>query len=527
MGLRINTNVPALRALRSIQRNDQLQSQSLERLSSGLRINRGADDPSGLVISEQLRAQIKTLQQAVTNSQDASNLLATADAALQEVSDLLAEISDSIVFAQNTGVASTEQILAEQDAVDQAIAAIDRVAATTRFADQELLNGSKDYQLLERRPTQLQNLKFRNMSFVPGQRERTLLFTVTTNPQRAQLLVSNVAAAATVVGTALRITGSRGTEDITLASGTNAAGIAAAINTVGGFTGVFASGTAGAAGDLNIFSEGFGSREFIKIEMLSGRISSAGIFFRNDNETGVLFSTAGIGVAFDPNDIASDFGRNGQVTFEGQSFAGVGAKFSILTRLATVEFDLNTDLVPIAAGTVVSAAVANTGMSFQLNELPRPTDRLDIGIESVNTALLGVERIRDRLSEATAGISTGAAVASQILKGGFLNTVKTGGGNDLFQSPGNAGEIIRASINQVASLRGFLGAAVADAIEPNIRAVSVEIENLSASLSVIRDLDFAAETATFIRNQVLVQSSLAVLANAAATPQAVLQLLQG
>jgi len=119
-----------------------------------------------------------------------------------------------------------------------------------------------------------------------------------------------------------------------------------------------------------------------------------------------------------------------------------------------------------------------------------------------------------------AGVSANALVADQVLKGGFLTTVKTGGGNDLFQSPGNAGEIIRAAINQVASLRGFLGAVVADSIEPNIRSVSVEIENLSASLSTIRDLDFAEETAAFIRNQVLVQSSLAVLANAAATPQA-------
>ena len=531
MGLRINTNVPALRALRAISLNDAAQSRSLERLASGLRINRGADDPSGLVISEQLRAQIETLEQAVVNSQVASNLLATADAALQEVSDLLSQIGDSVVFAQNTGAASPAQIAAEQDSVDQAIVAVDRIAATTRFADQALLNGSRDYQLINLRPSELQNIKVRSMTFVPGQTQRTIIFEVTNNPQRAEILVSSLAAAGTLAGTRLRVTGPRGTDDVVLASGADAQDIAAAINTAAGFTGVFASGGAGLTANLNIFSDGFGLQQFIKIEGLSGRISGGGIFFRNDNEAGATaFSSANIGASLDPNDVASDFGRDGQASFEGQNFTAVGESFSILTRLATMQFDLNTDLIPLTVGTplaVVSATFTNTAMTFQLNELPRPTDRLDVGIESMNTSLLGFEPVRDRLSEAIAGVSTGAAVIDQVFRGGFLNSIKTGGGNDLFQSPGNAGEILRAAVDQVASLRGFLGAIVADTIEPNIRGVAVEIENLSASLSVIRDLDFAAEIANFVKTQVLVQSSLTTLANAAATPQAVLQLLAG
>lgn len=531
MGLRINTNVPALRALRSIQRNDAAQSRSLERLASGLRINRGADDPSGLVISEQLRAQIAELKQAVINTQDASNLLSVADASLQEVSDLLQQISDSVIFAQNTGVASTAQIAAEQDAVNQAIAAVDRIASTTRFGGEALLNGTKDYQLTEQRPPELQNLKIRSLTFAQGQTERTLLFTVTANPQRAQILVSNVASTGTTAGTVLRVTGERGTNDVVLASGATAQEIATAINTVAGFTGVFASGTAGPAGDLNIFSEGFGRDVFIKIEALQGKISGAGIFFRNDNEPGATaFTTMGIGAALSATEIASDRGRDGQITFEGQSFRGVGAKFNILTPLAQLEFDLNPDLVPLTVGTssaVVSASFANTAMTFQLREFPRPTDRIDVGIEGINASVLGFEAVRDRVAEATAGISAGASAGAQILQGGFLNSIKTGGANDLFNDPANAGFVVREAIEQVTRLRGFLGATVADALDPNIRSVNVEIENLSASLSTIRDLDFAEETAAFIRNQVLVQSSLAVLANAAAAPQAVLQLLQG
>ena len=89
MGLRINTNVSSIRALRNLRANDRNQARSLERLSTGLRINRGSDDPSGLVISEQLRSQVAALQQATTNSQNAMNLISVADAALGEVSNLL------------------------------------------------------------------------------------------------------------------------------------------------------------------------------------------------------------------------------------------------------------------------------------------------------------------------------------------------------------------------------------------------------------------------------------------------------
>ena len=147
MGLRINTNISSIRALRTLRENDRMQSRSLERLSTGLRINRGSDDPSGLVISEQLRSQIHALEQSVSNSQNASNLISVADAALGEVSTLLVQIQDSIVFAQNTGGSTPDQIAAEQDAVDQAVAAIDRIASTTRFADRPLLNGNSEFQI--------------------------------------------------------------------------------------------------------------------------------------------------------------------------------------------------------------------------------------------------------------------------------------------------------------------------------------------------------------------------------------------
>ncbi|MDQ7781147.1 MAG: flagellin, partial [Planctomycetota bacterium] len=130
MGLRINTNIPSLRAIRNLRINDWRQQLSLERLSTGLRINRASDDPSGLVISELLRSQIRGLKQAAENTQNANNMIAVADNALDEASTLLAGIKESIVFALSTGGTSTEQLLAEQSSIDNAINAINRIAET-------------------------------------------------------------------------------------------------------------------------------------------------------------------------------------------------------------------------------------------------------------------------------------------------------------------------------------------------------------------------------------------------------------
>src|SRR5260221_10613584 len=104
MALRINTNVTALNALRNLQNTAASVATSIERLSSGLRINRAADDPAGLIISEGLRAQIDGLNQAISNSQDANNLIKTAEGGLSEINSLLRSVRQLAVHAANTGV---------------------------------------------------------------------------------------------------------------------------------------------------------------------------------------------------------------------------------------------------------------------------------------------------------------------------------------------------------------------------------------------------------------------------------------
>ena len=142
---RINTNVSALIAQNQLaQSNADLQVR-LERLSTGLQINRGSDNPAGLIVSERLRSEINSIGQAISNAERAVNVIATAEAALNEVSNLLNDMKGLVVEAANTGAFSKEEIEANQLQIDSAISSITRISNTTSFAGLQMLNGSLDY----------------------------------------------------------------------------------------------------------------------------------------------------------------------------------------------------------------------------------------------------------------------------------------------------------------------------------------------------------------------------------------------
>src|SRR5690349_2372385 len=121
---RINTNIPAVVAQRALRQSQQDLQTSLERLSTGLRINRGADDPAGLINSESIRAEIAGFDKAIGNSQRAVNIVATSEGALGEISSLLIDIQGLIVEAANDGAMSPEEIRANQLQIDSAIDSI-------------------------------------------------------------------------------------------------------------------------------------------------------------------------------------------------------------------------------------------------------------------------------------------------------------------------------------------------------------------------------------------------------------------
>lgn len=141
MALRINMNVAALNAHRQLQGTDNALGSSIEKLSSGFKINRAADSPSGLAISEGLRAQISGMGQAISNSNDAINMIKTAEGALGEVHSLLRTMRDLAVHASQTATNDEDAVAADQTQVDEIILALDRIADNTAFGNTKLLNG--------------------------------------------------------------------------------------------------------------------------------------------------------------------------------------------------------------------------------------------------------------------------------------------------------------------------------------------------------------------------------------------------
>jgi flagellin len=142
---RINTNVSSLIAQKTLSRSNGQLQEALSRLSTGVRINSGKDDPAGLIASENLRRDITSSQRAITNTERATQLISTADSALGQISNLLNDIRGLVTEAANTGVLSSEQIAANQLQVDSSLEAIDRIAQVTTFQGRKLLDGNLDF----------------------------------------------------------------------------------------------------------------------------------------------------------------------------------------------------------------------------------------------------------------------------------------------------------------------------------------------------------------------------------------------
>lgn len=475
---RINTNVASLTAQRGLSRTQKQLNSTLQRLSSGLRINRGADDPAGLIASEGLRSEISGITQAIDNSQRASNVISTAEGALGEVAAMLLNIKDLIVEAANSGALSPDEIEANQLQVDSAVESITRISNTTTFAGLQLLNGSLDYitsgidtSALE--AVDVSQANFGTNATIPVQID------VITSAKTAELQFT--ASAITGGSVTLEIAGTEGVEVLTFTSGTTASAIAFAVNRVSDAIGVTADliNSADPNAGMVFHSVEYGSRAFVSVTAQAGTFSTV-------NESG-----AGV---------TRDTGGNAVATINGALTVGDGLNI----KLNTTSLDMEIKLDESFGIGQTDFAITGGGALFQLGPQVTSNQQVNIGIQSVAASKLGDADV------------------------GFLNDVVTGGTSTLVAGKTReASQIIERAIRQVAILRGRLGAFEKNTLETNMSSLSVALENVTASESSIRDADFAAETAALTRAQILTQAGTSVLATANTTPQSVLSLLQG
>ncbi len=133
MSFRVNNNIAAMNALRNVNQTGSEFGRAINRLSTGLRISSAADDPAGLIISENFRAQISSLEQAVRNNQDAVNFAKTAEGALDEVNRLLRDARSLAVASGNSATLSSEQLQANQSQLNSIVSSITRISTSTAF----------------------------------------------------------------------------------------------------------------------------------------------------------------------------------------------------------------------------------------------------------------------------------------------------------------------------------------------------------------------------------------------------------
>ena len=475
---RINTNIPAMTAARYLEINTTALSRSLQRLTTGQRINRGADDPSGLIVSELLRADMGSLAQAIDNSQRAINIVATAEGALNEVSVMLASIRELVVEAASSGGLSEDEIAANQLQVDSAIASIDRISNTTTFGGLNLLNGALNFVTSSVDATSISALDIYQANIPVGQSTMPVTINVTNSAEVGAGWFSSAGEFSDYAKT-IRVTGNRGTEVLSFAAGTTLTSVASAINTVSDNTGVSATVV---STDIRFDSTEYGSDQFVSIEDIDGATGTVQM----------LDALAG-------SAITRDYGVDVAATINGVAAAGDGLTVSV----ATSTLDLEAALSVTAATTLTATGftISGGGAVFQLGP--------DSG--TVQQARLGIPRT------SSSDLGNGTE--------GYLNQIRTGESYDLYTDPTQAMRIIDEAINSVSRLRGRLGAFERNVLQVNINSLGVTLENVTASESVIRNTDFARETVELSRTQILVSAGTSVLATANATPQNVLALL--
>jgi flagellin len=490
---RINTNIPAIIAQANLARANADLNLRLERLSTGLRINHGKDDPAGLIVSDRLRSEIRGLSQAITNSERAGSVVATVEGYLVEVADLLNSIKGLTVEAASSAGLSREEIEANQLQVDSALESIARIASIASFAGLQLLDGTLAYLTSGVVAADIDSVsvfgaQVDHHGHVPVEVE------VVASAATASLFLSgNTAGApgALLSSVTIEVTGNRGAQTLTFLSGTPLADVILAVNAIRDATGVSAALVAAAdpTSGLTFNSVGYGTSEFVSVRRLGG----GGDFFSVHLAQGGLETTR-------------DEGADVSARINGTLAAGHGLDLQVHTAELSLELKL-TAAYAQQTGVTSAFEITGGGARFQLGPAIGFGQQVGLGVPSVAASGLGGTTI-DGVRQ-------------------FLESIKTGQANSLVGGRATqASAIVDAAIDDISLLRARLGAFDRNLVEPNMRSMQVGLEDTTASASRIRDADFAAETAALTRAQILAQAGTAVLATANVTTQNVLELLR-
>ncbi len=476
MGLTV-TNTNTLTLLNLLNQTTSRQSNLLTQLTTGKTINKGSDNPAGLIALESINADLTAVNASIDNNQRTDAQLAVAESALVEVSNLLTEIETLVAASTNEGGLSNSEIAANQAQIDSAIDSIDRIIRTTEFNGKRLLDGSLGIASTGVDSTKVSNLRIFSRSEASSNIQVVSTITASAQTASAAFAATSFNAAGTNFNTSgttqIAITGTLGTATITLGSGLTRDEIISAVNAATEQTGISAT-TNGTTNNIDFDTTGFGSDEFVSIEVLSGGT------IRNNiaGTTSTIFST----------NLTN--GTDASVTVNGQEAIVDGLDVSFTSNGLSLEFSLPEDYgfgrVANRSNTETFNVDVTTGATFQLGT--SDATRQTIGLNSLFSYNLG-------------GGDAGA----------FLSDLKGGGTADLNSDVATALKTIKNAITDVATERGRLGAFQKFQVQSSINSLQSTKTGLTTVRSVIADTDFAEATADLNRETVLVNSGLSLL----------------
>jgi flagellin len=484
----INTNISSLNAQRNLTASQGSLATSLQRLSSGLRINSAKDDAAGLAISDRMNSQIRGMNQAVRNANDGVSLAQTAEGALASSGDILQRIRELAVQSSNaTNSASDRQAL--QTEVGQLSQELNRVAQTTTFNGQALLDGTMGTATFQVGADANQTIQANGANFLTNTYGDNRL----ENDEGAVAATSAIAAG---VGATIDVHGVRGTATYTTTATDTAKTIAAGVNKLTADTGV----TATARTDVNLkmtnesYSfdlEGDNVGAAVRVSFsVGGTASTAADFAAGINAINAQSAKTGITAQYDE--------KNGGLKLS----SATGADIKITNQDATSTV-LDTDSYKADGKTLAGSAFTTTGAGT---------------IAVANGHVTYDSDSSFSITDSGSGLSTTNSVST--LKSVAQLDVTTFDGAQL------AIKIADAALSAVNTQRAAFGA-LQSRFSSTISNLSTTTENLSASRSRIVDTDFAAETASLTRGQILQQAGTAMLAQANSLPNGVLSLLRG
>lgn len=489
----INTNIMSLNSQRNLNSSQNALQTSLQRLSSGLRINSAKDDAAGLAIAERFTSQIRGLDQAVRNANDGISLAQTAEGALAESGNILQRIRElSVQSANATNSASDRQAL--QAEVSQLVSELDRIASSTEFNGQKLLDGTFGTAIFQVGANANQTIQATTGNF------RTSNF----GNHRIEGAGPSTEAAARLNGETLTVTGSLGTEKIAIEAGYSARDVAEEVAAKSNDTGV----TAFALTEEKITFDSAGA---YVTEVVSDNAEATTVAFTLGAAEG-SDALSGAITAF--NDASSKTGVTARISDSGD---GIILRNSTGNNIALTEGATNSNSGHLKVGDIALRSGEETTAANQA-----AADAGDPPPEVSTAVVTGQVTFDSDKSFSVVGDAgetvTNAAEASSLNAVNNMDVSSVAGANLTLAT-------VDAALNTVSNQRAKFGA-IQSRFGSTIANLATNSENLSAARSRIRDTDFAKETAELTRNQILQQAGTAMLAQANVAPQNVLALLQ-